>query len=346
MLLVLIAFSNSSVADEREGSASVPVQLANVVEMKMSPHTWLPGTVIGRYDSKIAAEVEGRLEMVLDVGDRVAKGEKLAIIEALSTSLRVDEMRAGILPKQARLEFLKREVERLKKLESQNNAAKNRLDEVSAERKQMDGELKMARAKLAQVQDQLSRTIIAAPFDGVVMQRYKSPGERVEINDTVVRLVNTSELEIQVRVPPQVVSNLEAGHEFEIKDGSQSKFAKLRTYVPVGDSVSRLYELRLGLTTSNWMAGHAVRVAVPIAETRRVIAVPRDALVIRQKNVSVFKITPQNIAEYVAVETGVSSGMMIEVKGNLVSGDRVVIRGNERLRPGLSVSVKDSTGDS
>lgn len=295
---------------------------------------------MGRYDSKIAAEVEGRLEQLLDVGDRVKKGDKLASIESFTLKLHADEMEAEILPKEARLEFLQREVKRLTMLAEQNNAAKNRLDEVTSQYKQTRGEIKVARARLAQSKDQLARTVLYAPFDGVVTERYKSEGERVERGDHVVRLVNTEDLEIQVRVPQEAITNIQSIGEIQVKDAEHEKTAQLRTYVPVGDALSRLYELRLSFEEDDWMSGHAVRVSIPMSKPKKVIAVPRDALVIRQKNISVFKINQNNVAEYVAVETGLSSNELIEVIGQIEAGDKVVIRGNERLRPGQSVTIQ------
>ncbi len=339
-LLLSCVFSCMSPAQQ---SDSVPVAVSEARELEIFARSWLPGTVMGRFDSRIAAEVEGRLMQLLDVGDRVKKGDKLASIEAFTLSLHVAEMEAEILPKEARMEFLQREVQRLTRLAEQNNAAKNQLDEVSSQFKQTKGELKVARARLAQSRDQLARTILYAPFDGVITERYKSEGERVERGDHVVRLVNTDELEIQVRVPQEAINNLDNDEQFTVTDQELSGSAILRTYVPVGDLVSRLYELRLTFQQSEWMSGHAVRVSVPVSRPRKVIAVPRDALVIRQKNISVFRINENNIAEFVAVKTGLSEGDFIEVIGELKVGDRVVIRGNERLRPGQKVTIQTNS---
>ena len=321
---------------------SVPVKVVEAVLIEVFSRSWFPGTVMGRYDSKIAAEVDGRLEQVLDVGDRVNKGDRLAAIESFPYKLYVDEMEAEIIPKEARLEFLQREVKRLSMLAEQNNAAKNRLDEVSSEYKQTRGELKVARARLAQSKDKLARTVLYAPFDGVITERYKSEGERVESGDQVVRLVNIKELEIQVRVPQAAINNLHANEEILVKDAEYIGKAQLRTYVPVGDELSRLFELRLNFSQSEWMSGHAVRVSIPVSRPKRVIAVPRDALVIRQDNISIFKINDDNVAEFVAVETGLTRDKLIEVIGDLSAGDKIVIRGNERLRPGQSVTIQAS----
>jgi RND family efflux transporter MFP subunit len=337
LLILLLLPSTIFAADDRP---SIPVEIVKAVQVEIFSKSWLPGTVIGRHDSRIAAEVEGKLEEVLDVGDRVKKGEPLARIEAFTLNLHVDEMQAEILPKEARRDFLGREVKRLSKLAAQNNAPKNRLDEVSSQEKQTRGELKVAWARLAQAKDRLARTVLYAPFDGVVTERYKSLGERVESGEQVIRLVDTNNLEIQVRVPQGAINNIVKGEVLLVKDGNQTDVAHLRTYVPVGDERSRLYELRLSFNQTQWMSGHAVRVSVPTSKPRLVTAVPRDALVIRQNIISVFRINKQNIAEYIAVELGGSRESLIEVIGEISAGDKIVVRGNERLRPGQSVQIQ------
>lgn len=336
--LLLLFYQGVGVLAQENGAAAT-IQVAQAMEIEIKERNWMSGTVIGRYDSKIAAEVEGRLEMVLDVGDRVMKGDSLAKIEALSLTLRVREMQAEILPKEARFDFLEREVSRLATLAEQNNAAKNRLDEVTSQMRQTHGEIEVARARLAQARDQLARTVVRAPFDGVVSERYKSEGERVASGDRILRLVNTGELEIQVRVPIETIANLQPGETMEVRDAEQTLPATLRTYVPVGDAVSRLYEMRLSFANKRWLAGHAVRVRVPVSIPRRVVAVPRDALVIRQNIISVYRIDEDMRAEYVAVKLGMSDGGLVEVIGDIKAGDRVVVRGNERLRPGQNISI-------
>ena len=337
VIALCLFFASTSIAQEMPPAS---VKVTKAVEIEMSQSNWLPGTVMGRYDSKIASEVDGRLEEVLDVGDRVTRGDELARIESLTQSLRVTEMQAEILPREARLDFLKREVKRLSMLAENNNAAKSRLDEMSSELRQTEGEIKVARARLAQSRDMLARTVIKAPFDGVISERYKTMGERVESGDHVVRLVNTEDLEIQVRVPPETVSNIGMDNPLQVRDADHAvSKATLRTYVPVGDSVSRLYELRLNFDNRNWMSGHAVRVLVPANTPRKVVAVPRDALVIRQNNISVYRINDEMKSEFVAVKIGMSKDDLVEVIGELNAGETIVIRGNERLRPGQPVTI-------
>ena len=68
----------------------------------------------------------------------------------------------------------------------------------------------------------------------------------------------------------------------------------------------------------------------------------RDALVLRAEGISVFVVNGDNTANQVAVTPGIGQGEDIEVSGDLEPGDRVVVRGNERLQPGQEVAIQDS----
>ena len=114
---------------------------------------------------------------------------------------------------------------------------------------------------------------------------------------------------------------------------------KVRTVVPVGDDRSRLYELRLTLEGEGWSAGQSVRISVPTALPQRLVSVPRDALVLRRDNTAVFRVREDNTVEKVIVTTGIAQGDWIAVDGPIQPGDRIVIRGGERLRDGKAVSV-------
>jgi hypothetical protein len=73
-----------------------------------------------------------------------------------------------------------------------------------------------------------------------------------------------------------------------------------------------------------------------------VLTVPRDALVLRPEGQSVFIVDSNNQAQQVRVTVGVGQGEHIEILGAVSPGDRVVIRGNERLQPGQAVNIMDS----
>lgn len=319
---------------------AVPVQVVDARNIELAPGIWIAGTVISHQDARISSEVEGRIELLVEIGDEINEGEIIAKIDNTTIRMQLEEARAEISPIEAKLNFFNRQAERLNQLAKQNNAAKNRLDEVNSDRDQMRGELSMMNTRLAQARDKLNRTTILAPFNGVVAERFKEAGEWAKIGDELVRLVNTEATEIQGRIQQQSATFIKKGDSIEVTDGHARTMATVRTLVPVGDDISRLYEIRLDFDETAWLAGHAVRIKVPTAIPQNVLVVPRDALVIRENTIKVFRILEDNTAEAVYVKTGIADDMLIEVTGDINEGDKIVVRGNERLLPQQQVNIQ------
>lgn len=315
------------------------VQVDQAREVEMAPTVWVPGTIVSRDDARVAAEVAGRLVEVIEVGIRVPEGAALARIDDTELKIEQAEAEAVVWREKARRNFAEQELDRLQSLAAKGLVTKNRLDQARSLREASRGEWRVVTARLSMVNDRLARTVVKAPFAGVVAERYQRAGERVDQGDEIVRLVSPDSLEAQVHVPPATLPHVTLGTEVMVGANPSQAMAKVRAVVPIGDDRSRLYDVRLSLHDMRWPAGTSVRVAVPTASPTTVTAVPRDALVLRQDSVVVFRVTPEGKAERVLVETGIASGPLIQVIGDIKSGDRVVTRGGERLRPEQPVQI-------
>ena len=318
------------------------VKVVIVEQTSLAPVTQVAGTVVSRNDARLSAEVEGRLLNVVDVGTRVSKGDSLAKIEDTILRLRQDELNAEILRAQAKLKFFESEEKRYTKLADTNLAAATKLDETRSDRDVARGDLAVARSRLAQNSDQISRTTISAPFDGVVVERLMNPGERVSKGSDVVRLIDQDNLEVIARAPLENYPFVRQGLTLELRAGNAISSGTVRTVVSVGDENTHQFEVRLDLNDSPFPVGQTVRVAIPVSEVKKVLAVPRDALVLRPEGITVFIIDANEQAQQVNVTTGIGAGDKIEVFGAISPGDRVVTRGNERLQPGQKVNVNES----
>jgi len=255
------------------------------------------------------------------------------------------EQQAIVQREQARLDFLVQEVERLKSLVQRRNVSESQLDQTISDRAVARGDLAVAQAKLQYVEEQLRRTQLLAPYAGVVTERLLNAGEWAASGDSIMRLVDIETPEIRIQVPGYVLPYLASGQTLKVSGGNQTATATVQTIVNVGDRQSRMYELRLQMPSYPWPIGFALRVAVPTAEPKQVITVPRDALVLRRDGNAVYRINGESMAERIAVVTGVASGDYIEVLGELHAGERVVTNGGERLRPGQPVSIINPQGN-
>jgi RND family efflux transporter MFP subunit len=317
------------------------VRVAEARLASLAPTIQIPGTVISRNDARISAEVPGRLTWVAEVGTPVDEGEPVARIDDTELALQREEFRGLVAGNESRRGFLEREVERLRQLAAQNVAAKNQLDQVESDLQVSISDFAVARARLGQIEMQLERTRLRAPFDGVVTERLQSPGERSEVGDEIVRLVDPGSLEVVARAPLSSVTYIEQGGKLPVSSQDKNGSGTVRALVPFGDARSHMFELRVEVPADQWRVGENVRLSVPTARPAEVLAVPRDALVLRREGTTVFRVGEGGVVEQLEVQAGVASGELIAVQGSLSPGDRVVIRGAERLRPGQPVRILD-----
>lgn len=335
LLALLVGFQ--AVAQFEAPAANVRVAKASI--QMVAAQTLVPGTVVSRNDARLAAEVTGRLLEVVDVGTVVAKGDRVAKIEDTPLRLRRDELKAEVQRSIARLRYLESEEKRYLQLAESNLAAVAKLEETRSDRDVSRGDLQVARSRLAQAEDRLARTSIDAPFDGIVVQRLMMPGERVDTGNIVVRMVDQQHLEVIARAPLDYYSFVRPGQQLEIKTGSVVTSGTVRTVVAVGSENTHQFELRLDIESNRFPVGQTLRVSIPTSEQREALLVPRDALVLRPESISVFVIDQDQKARQVMVTTGIGTSDQIEVFGDLTEGDSVIIRGNERLQPGQTVSI-------
>ena len=338
-LALLLAFVPDTGHTQMGGPALVRVAEAGLRDI--APVTLVPGTVVSRNDARLSAEVTGRLISVADVGTKVAAGEPVAVIEDTVLRLQYAELEAQVSRAKASLRFLESEENRYQRLAESNLAAATQLEETRSDRDVARGDLEIARVRLQQLADQLKRTRILAPYGGIVVERLMTPGERVIEGSQVVRLVDQNDLEIIARAPLDYFPYVILGQTLEISAGSRNAAAVVRTVVAVGDYNTHQFELRLDLENGLFPVGQTVRVSIPTAAAHKVLTVPRDALVLRPEGESVFVINGEDQAEQVKVTVGAGRGDFVEITGDLSPGDRVVIRGNERLQAGQSVSILD-----
>ncbi len=321
--------------------ATVSVSEARITEL--APTIELPGTVASRFDARLAAEVAGRLVAIADIGERVEKSQPVAEIHDVPFKLQEEEGKGEVARAKNRIAFLAREVERLRKLAAQNVAAKSLLDQTESDLQSARADLRIASARLGQAQVQLEFTRIRAPYSGVVSERFKMLGERVSVGEEVVRLVNQDTIEIVARAPIDSVGFVAVGDTLPLFNSRASGDGAVRTLVPVGDPRTHMFEVRVDVPASDWRIGETVRLVVPTQIPQSVLAVPTDALVLRRDGITVFRINGENKAERIAVETGVSSNGWVAVSGQISEGDKVVVRGAERLQPGQEVSITNGT---
>lgn len=316
-----------------------PVVVAAVESQVLAPEIWVAGNVVSRQDARLASETEGRLLSLVDVGTQVLPGDELARLDQSRLQLQMKELDAEVIQAQAQQNFLGAEVRRLSRLALQNNTAQTQLERTDAEYKIAAAAVAVAESRLQQVQDLIDRAVIKAPFAGVVIGHLVKAGEWLAKGDPLLQLVNPAELEIQANAPLSSVSYLSKQQMLRVSDGQRELTARLRSIASAASESNRQLALRLDIKDSGWLPGQAVRVAVPQAAATALLTVPRDALVIRRSGSAVFRVNEDGQTERLPVTTGIAVGNVIAVSGDLQPGDKVIIRGGERMRPGMAVKI-------
>jgi multidrug efflux pump subunit AcrA (membrane-fusion protein) len=131
-----------------------------------------------------------------------------------------------------------------------------------------------------------------------------------------------------------------AGAIAQLVDGDRKGAGTVRAVIPVGDERSRMVELRIALADRSWRVGAPVRVEIAPQSLKAVVTVPRDAVILRQGASYVMRVNSDNTAERVAVNIGPGYANHVQIDGLLQAGDRVVVRGGERLEPGQTVKIQ------
>lgn len=331
--------SNAS-GQRRRSASAAKVVVTQALETKIAPAAETPGTVISSNDSRIAAEVSGKVTWVAEVGDAIDADGVIAILDDAPAKLSVRDSKANLTRLSARANFLDDRYKRFSSLGDDIGESETSLMQFRSERDEALQQVESARIALERAQFQLSRTKVRAPFAGRIAARGIQIGEYANPGSTIARLVDTANLEVRAQTSASLVSAVSPGDQVKVTKGSEQTVGTVRAIVPVGDDITRTLDLRVDLPAqTDWFVGAPVRVLLPSATPRLTIAAPRDALLIRTGEISVYRVTDKNTAEKVVVELGVADGDLIEIIGDIAAGDRLVVRGGERLRDGQNVDI-------
>ncbi|GAA0348860.1 efflux RND transporter periplasmic adaptor subunit [Bowmanella denitrificans] len=323
-----------------------PVRVDEVKQSEFAPTVELVGSIFSRHNVKLTAGVAGRLEWVAEPGSVLAKGETVAQIDPLPLRLQQAEQQAQIKRATINLHYLQRELQRLQELRQTNSASAFQLDQTQSQFELAQADLEIAKLRLAQIDDQLSRTKVPAPFQGVVTDRLREAGGDVNRSEELVTMLDTENLEARIFVPVKYLAFLRQSKSIVLKAGEQQVEAWVKAIIPAADMQSQSFELRVSLpeqASETWTAGQLVTATVPIQSPSLALTVHRDALILRRDGTYVVRIDKENRAHREKIEVGQGQKEWVSIKqGQLKAGDKVAIRGAERLRDGQQVQITQS----
>jgi len=331
-VLLLAALAGCLAGAEQTDAAAPEVSLASskaarveVATLEVSDASLqldLPGEVGGSADANLAAANGGFIEAVLvEAGDTVTEGQTLVRAD---TGLYFAQFEQA----QAQLAQAVSELERLQALGDLGAPAQ--VDAAST------GVL-IAKASVSQARNRLSRSVIKAPFDGVVAAVGVERGEAVGPGAPVVRVVQLDPAVITLSVSDRDVVNLVPGMPVTVQVASRSGLVTgvVSRVSPAADLRTRAFPVEIDVPNAErlLLPGMIARVKVERPVVQDAVVVPQDWLVTRRDARGVFVVV-DNIAVWRDVVLGEVVHDKVVVLQGLSEGDAVVVTGHRDLVDG------------
>ena len=312
------------------------------------------GRLVSRRAGVVAARSRGPVgEMRVDVGDRVEQGDIIAVLVSDRPSsekdLRAAEVasaEASLAAARAELGLRRQELKRIQGLRKSPAFSKGNFEDKRQEVVMTESEVVVAEAALARAKAQLRLADISlddadirAPYNGVVTQRHTEVGAHLDIGESVVSLIDDRHLEVEADVPSERVAGLTAGTPVNVDLAEGRVAATVRAVVPEENPQTRTRTVRFAPEfgeLADLAANQSVTLHLPAGASRTVVTVHKDAI-LNRKGRTTAVVVADDTAEIRPVRLGAAVGNRFEVLDALEPGDVVVVRGNERLRPGQKV---------
>jgi RND family efflux transporter MFP subunit len=325
--------------DENEKKERPALITAEVIKDTLFKHyVEVQGNVETDQNVVLNAEYSGVLTNVyVKEGQRVSKGQRLAKIDDGGMSSQVAQQ-------EAQLALAKTTFERQEKLWNQK---------IGSEIQYLQAKTNYEAAKNAtqQMRSQLGKTVVTAPFSGVVDEIISDPGQVVIPGQTpIIRLVNLSDMYVKASIPETYLRNIKKGTQVKVKLASINEeftgtVRQVSNYI---NPNNRSFEIQVEIPNKDGLVKPNLIATVKVNDysAEAAITVPENVL---QENAAgetiAYIYQPINdsvgVAKRVLLETGLSYQNHTEVKSGLKKGDTIIKEGAKTLRDGQKVTIKN-----
>ena len=341
-LLTLSACGNGDAGNE----APRPVLVAHPT-YKAAGDDAFAGDVRAREESPLAFRVGGNLiERRVDVGDRVTRGQVLAILDGDDYRARARAARAQLAAAEAELSRARADQARVAKLGEERLVSRSAIDAQDAAATAAQGQVTAARAELEVAGNQADYTQLRAPADGVIAARQAEAGQVVAAGQAVFTLAADGPREIAFAVPEGAIDQVRPGMPVEVSLWSSPGKrwpGTIREISPAADPASRTYAARVTVDApANALElGQSARVHMD-RHVGEALSVPLAALLQVEGSSAVYVVDPAtSTLRRQAVQVGPYGASRVAVLDGLAPGDWVVAAGGHLLQAGQAVSPVD-----
>lgn len=342
ILAAMTTLTTFALAEEQKKGGGPPpmlVETAEIVAGEAEPMASFVGTVFFARTARVAAEVAGKVRRVyLEDGQAVTRGTRLVLLEDDLLQTQLDGVRAEYEQNQVDLAQAQRDYNRIAALHDQDAIATTEFESYQTRVNRLEQMSLALKARIDSLLLEQKKKTIHAPFDGRVIENLVEVGEWVTAGGPVATVADNRNLEVQVDIPATLIHFLARDREVPVRIAGEDLKATFLTLIPKGDTATRTFTAKFRIKSNpDLMEGMEATVMLPTAPAINGLLVPRDG-VIKQFGSDVIFLAVNEMAKMVPVEILGYQGMQVAVSGEgLEAGQKVVTKGNERIRDGQPV---------
>ena len=300
------------------------------------------GVVRGRYESKLAFQVGGKIiSREVQTGSVVRAGDVLMTLDPKDIAEQSRSAQAQVASAQAQLQLAKTNLDRYSELFKSEAIAAAVLDQYKTQFDAAQATYDAAVAQAQQSQNALEYTTLAANADGVIAEVSAEVGQVVAAGQSVLTLVQTGEFEVVVNIPENKISAVQIGRRVTINFWATGDVTSgtVREISPMADSASRTFAVKISLPdVRNVQLGMTANVAMREVSTGAIV-LPLSAIYQTGDAAQVWLVEGSKVS-LKSVEVAAFDENNVQVRG-LKSGDVVVVAGVQKLRDGQEVRTGD-----
>lgn len=350
LALLLLAACGQKAEERKAGPPPALITVTQVGSGEFEVVEETLGTLEVLADPKLGAEVPGRVVQVLArTGQRVKKGQVLALIDAGDTTLanRADE--AEVRRLEALAAQQDRLLERQQALVAKGFLSKSAGEDIAAQRTAVNEQLAAARARAENSRRSVGKTRVTAPLDAVVEVQIVAPGDYVKVGDPMFQLVAPHKLRAHLPFPEVAATRLVPGQTVSMTSPLapgklfESRIHEIRPGVVEG---SRTLDVLADIDNREGLlrGGGTVNATVRIAAKATALTVPEQSVVLRPAGKVVYVIAEvegQKRAQQKVVTAGAKRGGRVEILEGLAGGETVALDGAGFLTNNAVVGIKE-----
>ena len=314
IFILMCSFSANAQEEKQSGPPPAIVVVSEVASGMVAPQSEFIGTVFFGEVSDVACEVDGKVETLnFEEGQRVNENDELVSIN--SEILRSDLDKAML------------EYARAIQLYKEELITEQEYDAWRFEKERLD--------------IILSKKTIRAPFAGVIIKKHVERGEWLSPGTVVATIAADDVADIVVDVPERLLKFIAPGMDISVSAGGAELKGSVIAVIPRGDISTRTFPVKIRVAnTASLVEGMQASVTLPEGEEVKSLTVHRDAVLKVFGNTVVYTVNDSKAAMVPVMVSGYN-GMIAGIQGEgLEAGMKVVVKGNERLRPGQPVIIQ------